>query len=292
MNGDPTYDELMAANKELQQRVEKLEEAIQLNHTNGMKIKSKFLSNISHEIRTPMNAILGFSGLLQNDGLTKYEQEEYLFYINHNSQALLNVMDNIIDLTLLETENLKLNREEVSIQDLITDVYEYHNMEMARTDGDRVAILMSMPDSNNRIIITADSYRLRRVMDNLVSCTLRHQKKGVVELKLEIPENDRIVFSITCEGNTQLEERAKTIFEKTGLDDDWQTQLDNTGVACKLARDLVEAMGGTVSLNGKADADRMEINVNFPIQSIENSEITGAEMKRMDKDEIPAFNSN
>lgn len=291
MNGDPTYDELKATNRELQQRVERLEGSFQLHQTNGMRIKSRFLSNISHEIRTPMNAILGFSGLLQNEGLTQNEQEEYLFYINHNSQALLIAMDNIIDLTLLETENLMLNREEVSIQDLIADVFEYHNMEMARADGERVAILMSMPDSNNRIIVTADSHRLRRVMDNLVICALRFQKKGVIELKLEIPENDRVVFSVSCDGNSQLSERAKVIFEKTGQDDDWHNQLDNTGVACKLARDLVEAMDGTVSLDSRKDEDRIDINVSFTVHHIEQTE-TGAEMKRMDIDEIPAFNSN
>ena len=292
MNGDPTYDELMAANKKLQQRVERLEGVFQLHQTNGMQIKSRFLSNISHEIRTPMNAILGFSGLLQNEGLTQNEQEEYLFYINHNSQAHLNVMDNIIDLTLLETENLNLNQEVVSIQDLITDVYEYYNMEMVRAEGGRVAILMSMPDNNSRIFVTADSYRLRRVMDILVGCTLKYQKRGVVELKLEIPENDRVVFSVNCEESAALIERAKMIFEKTGLDDDWHNQLDNTGVACKLAHDLVEAMDGTVSLNSRKDEDRIDINVNFPIHNIKQNEITGAEMKEMDKDEIPAFNSN
>lgn len=289
MNGDPTYDELKVANRELQQRVERLEGVFQLHQTNGMQIKSRFLSNISHEIRTPMNAILGFSGLLQNEGLTKNEQEEYLFYINHNSQALLNVMDNIIDLTLLETENLKLNQEEVRIQDLISDVYEYYNMEMARAEGERVAILMSMPESSGRITVTADSYRLRRVMDILVGCTLRYQKRGVVELKLEIPANNRVVFSVNCEENALLLERAKMIFEKTGQEDDWHNQLDNTGVACKLASDLVEAMDGTVSLNSRNDEDRIDINVSFQVRSIEKAEITGAEMKEMDTDEIPVF---
>lgn len=292
MNGNPTYDELMAANRELQKRVERLEGAFQLNHTNGMQIKSRFLSNITHEIRTPMNAILGFSGLLQNEGLTQNEQEEYLFYINHNSQALLKVMDNIIDLTLLETENLKLNREEVSIQDLITDVYEYHNMEMARSEGARVAILMSMPDNESQVIVTADSYRLRRVMDNLVSCALKYQKKGVVELKLEIPENDRVVFSVNCEENAQLAKRAKVIFEKNGNDDDWADQLDNTGVACKLARDLVEAMDGSVSLCGSKEEDRINLRVELPIHHIEHTGLRGAAIEKMDTDEVPAFNSN
>ena len=81
------------------------------------------------------------------------------------------------------------------------------------------------------------------------------------------------------------------IFEKTGLDDDWHNQLDNTGVVCKLTRDLVEAMDGTVSLHSKKD-DRVEIRVSLPVHSIEEKDKTGAEMRKMDIDEIPAFNSN
>lgn len=292
MNGDPTYDELIAANKKLQQKVELLEEVKQSDYTNGMRIKSRFLSNVSHEIRTPMNAILGFSSLLQNEKLTQNEKEEYLFYISHNCQALLKVVENIIDLTLLETENLILNQEQVSIQDLITQVYEYHNMEMARTTGERVAILMSMPNNNHRVIIKADSYRLKRVMDNLVNCALRHQRKGVVELKLEIPENNRVVFTVTCEGNSQLIERAKAIFEDNGNDDDWHNQIDNTGVVYKLARGLTEAMGGTVSLNSSDDEKKVDIMISFPVHGIENLDITGAIMHENDSKEIPTFNSN
>jgi K+-sensing histidine kinase KdpD len=290
MNGDPTYDELIAANIQLQQKVEWLENAYRSDHGEGKKIKSRFLSNVTHEIRTPMNAIMGFSGLLQNEKLTQTEKEEYLYYISHNSQALLKVMDNIIDLTLLETQNLRINQEAVSIQDLITEVYDYHNMEMTRIAGKRMAILMSMPNANNRIYVNADSYRLRRVMDNLVGFALKHQKKGVVELKLEIPNNNRVVFSVGFEGNTLLIERAKKIFEKNGSDDDWENQLDNTGVACKLARDLTEAMDGTVCLDS-SDEMKTEIKISLPMLSIEQ-EMSGAKMQKKDVGEIPVYNSN
>jgi len=291
MNGDPTYDELIAANKNLQQKLEWLENDYRSHQGDGMRIKSRFLSNVSHEIRTPMNAILGFSSLLQNEKLTQTEKEEYLYYISHNSQALLKVMDNIIDLTLLESRSLKVNQEAVSIQDLIKEVFEYHNMEMTRIAGGRVAILMSMPNNNDRIFVNADSYRLRRVMDNLVSCALRHQKRGVVEMKLEIPENNRVVFSVGFEGNALLIERAKKIFEKNGSDDDWQNQLDNTGVACKLARDLTEAMGGTVYLDSSEGEKRADIIISLPVHSIEH-EMNGAKMMKKDLGDIPAFNNN
>ncbi len=292
MNGNPTYDELVAANEILQQKVEWLENAYQSHQGNGMRIKSRFLSNVSHEIRTPMNAIMGFSALLQNEKVTESEKEEYLYYISHNSQALLKIMDNIIDLTLLETENLKVNQEPVNIQDLISRVYEYHNLEMTRISGERVAILMSMPNNNDRVFVKADSYRLRRVLDNLVDCAIKQQRKGVVEMKLEIPNNNRVAFSVSFEGNALLIERAKKIFEKNGSDDDWHNQLDNIGVACKLARDLTEAMDGTVYLNSSEGEKRVDIIISLPVHNIVPRKKTGAILQKDDLGEIPAFNSN
>ncbi len=109
-------------------------------------------------------------------------------------------------------------------------------------------------------------------------------------MKLEIPNNNRVVFSIGFEGNALLIERAKMIFEKNGSDDDWQNQLDNTGVACKLARDLTEAMDGTVCLDS-SDEKKTEIIISLPMLSIEQ-EMSGAEMQKKDVGEIPVYNSN
>jgi len=287
MNGDPTYDDLLSANKKLKHRLERLEENFRLNQTDGMRIKSRFLSNVSHEIRTPMNAILGFSGLLQNEEVSESEMEEYIFYITHNSHALLKVMDNIIDLTLLETENLKLHQERVDVPDLIEKVYDYHNSEMVRAEGDRVAILMSIPDNDLPVYVKADSYRLRRVIDNLMTCILKHQKKGVVEMKLDPPDGDRVTFSFNCEGNESLCEIANKIFENYECEDDTQSQFDNnTSVACKLAHDLVEAMGGEIRLNNSSIGNRLEIKIKLPAYRVVE-EMKGAGME-MDVDEIPA----
>lgn len=290
MNGEPTYDELIAANQKLKEKVEWLENAYRSHQGNGTRIKSRFLSNVSHEIRTPMNAILGFSNLLQNEKLTKEEKEEYLFYISHNSEALLNVMDNIIDLTLLETENLEIGQETVSIQDLVTQVYEFQNKLISRMSGERVVLLLSMPDNRQGTYVNVDSYRLRRVMDNLVSCALKYQKKGAIEMKLKTPDNQRVVFSVGLEGNAVLIERAKKIFEKNGSDNDWHNQLDNTGVVCKLARGLIEAMDGTINLDS-VDRNRAEIVISLPVYSTVQ-ERSGAEMQIKENGEIPAFNSN
>jgi signal transduction histidine kinase len=127
MNDNPTYEELQSTNMLLRQKVEWLEGVYHNHRDAGNQLKSRFLSNISHEIRTPMNAIMGFSDLLKSSALSTSEREEYIQYISHNSQALLKVMDNIMDLTLLETGSLNIKQEEVFAEELFIEIYDYYN---------------------------------------------------------------------------------------------------------------------------------------------------------------------
>jgi signal transduction histidine kinase len=268
MHENPTYEELKSANEKLRQRLEWLEGVYHNHREAGEQVKSKFLSHISHEIRTPMNAILGFSDLLQNGQLTENERDEYICYITHNSRTLLKVMDNIIDLTLLETNNLELKSEEVLVEDLFREIFEFYNAKVVRTMHYRLALLMTTPTQYGRITVQADAYRLKRIIDNLVNNAITRQIKGVIEMKMDVTDDQRVVFTVISKKNELLEERAKKIFENNGTDD-WQNQLDSTGLACKLARDMAKAMGGFVSLV-EVDEKRMGVSVGMPIKSIGN----------------------
>jgi signal transduction histidine kinase len=270
MKEDPTYEELRSANLQLKQKVEWLEGVYHTHKDAGIQVKSRFLSNISHEIRTPMNAILGFSDLLKNSTLTTIEREEYIHYISHNSQALLKVMDNLMDLTLLETDNLKMRQEEVFVEELFREIYEHYNSKVVQTLHYKIALLMTIPTVYGRVTVTADGYRLRRILDNLVTTAIAHQKKGVIEMKMDIVDEKSVQFSIISMKNDLLEERAKMVFENNGNTDDWHNHIDATGLAFKLTRDLANAMGGSVSIV-KVDKKRIGICLELPITKIGNN---------------------
>jgi len=278
MNTDPTYEELRSANAQLRQKLDWLEGVYHSHRDAGLQVKSRFLSNISHEIRTPMNAILGFSDLLKNNALTETERDEYIHYISINSKALLKVMDNIIDLTLLETDNLTVKKEEVFAEELFREIYEFYNSKVVRTMNYRVALLMTTPEKYSRITVKADGYRLHRILDNLVNAAISQQVKGVIEMKLDVIRNRRILFTIFSDKNELLEERAKMIFEKNGNTDDWFNHIDSTGLAYKLARDLANAMGGKVDLVQVNDK-RMGISLELPVESIGISKKKDTEKK-------------
>ena len=270
MSEQPSYDELLRANETLRRKVDWLESMYDTHKDEAIGIKTRFLSHVSHEIRTPMNAIMGFANLLQQNELSQEEKEEYLFYIAHNSQALLKVLDNIIELTLLESQNLKLNHEEVCLKELIQSVHDYYNSDMVRTTKQRVALLMNLPPRLGKVTVVADGYRLRRVLENLVANALSQQNKGVVEIKLEIPDKNRVVFTVRSDANTLLRERAKMIFENSEpKDDNWFNQLDNTGLSYVLVRDLTTAMGGTIDMiNGEAENEGFGLRVVMPVKEL------------------------
>jgi len=275
---NPSYEELAAENEKLMQKVEWLEGAFNAHREKGMEIKTRFLSNLSHEIRTPMNAILGFSSLLHNDQLTENEKDEYVSYISNNSRALLKVLDNIIDLSLLETESLSLRSEEIFARELIREIYDGYQHDMARTTQKKVAFLMNLPKDSDRVIVQADGHRLRRVIDNLVSSATTYQKKGVIELKLEIPNEQRVVLSVGCDDNTLLTERAKMVFENfVGENEVWYNELDNTGLALKLARGLVESMGGKSSVSRELN-NRFRFSVIMPVKEIRQVKNNGSKL--------------
>ena len=270
MSEQPSYEELLRANETLRRKVEWLESMYDTHKDEAVGIKTRFLSHVSHEIRTPMNAIMGFANLLQQNEVSPEEKDEYLFYIAHNSQALLKVLDNIIELTLLESQNLKLNHEEVCLKELIQSVHDYYNSDMVRTTKQRVALLMNLPPRLGKVTVVADGYRLRRVLENLVANALSQQNKGVVEIKLEIPDKNRVVFTVRSDANTLLRERAKMIFENSEpKDDNWFNQLDNTGLSYVLVRDLTRAMGGTIDMiNGEAEDKGFGLRVVMPVKEL------------------------
>lgn len=179
---------------------------------NAIKRKNLFLSNMSHEVRTPLNAIVGFSGLLASEDmeLDTESEKEYCEIIKVNSQQLLNLVNDILDFSDFEGENIKFNIRENDAVKICKDVVETIRASY------QLQVELSFMTELTELFLETDDARLRQVLINLLVNATKFTKEGSIVLKLEIsPENKEIaLFSVTDTGCGIPLEKQKLIFER------------------------------------------------------------------------------
>jgi len=275
------YNELLEYTRQLERKVASLEETLKQFQSDGTRVKTRFLSNISHEIRTPMNAIIGFSHLLGDEDVDGNQREAYIDHITRNSNSLLNMMDNLIDLTLVETGNLQLKEDEVAIYDLLKDLYDKYNLDQFRANRERVALLLNAREAFKEAKIIVDKQRLSRALSCLVENALAQTKKGVVEFGASFADKNKLVFTIKDSSNIKLQDEIRKIFETTDKEDDWYNNTDTIGLGYKLASGLVRSMQGEIQVS---DSSFKGITIEFsiPVRMVTPKYFHSTEAKRIE----------
>ena len=249
MSENPDYKELLEYTKQLEAKVVRLENSLKQFQSDGTRVKTRFLSNISHELRTPMNAIIGFSHLLGEEDVDGNQRDAYINHISRNSNSLLNMMDNLIDLTLIETGALKLSEDTVDVYPLVKELYSHFNLDRYRVNRERIAFLVNVRESIKEAKIIADKERLSRALNCLLDNALTQTKKGVVEFGVSFADKNTLVFTIKDSSSMLLQDRARKVFETDVIEEDWYNTSDTIGLGYKSARGLAEAMGGEVTVS-------------------------------------------
>lgn len=249
MSEQPEYNELLAYTKQLEAKVAGLEEALKQFQSDGTRVKTRFLSNISHDIRTPMNAIIGFSHLLGEEDVDGDQREAYINHITKNSNSLLNIMDNLIDLTLIETGALKLNEDEVGVYPMMKELFDQYNLDRYRVNRDRIALLLNVRGTFKEAKIISDKERLSRALSCLLGNALTLTEKGVVEFGVSFADKNTLVFTIKDSSSMLLQARARKVFETDVKEEDWYNTSDAIGLGYKLAKGLAEAMQGEITVS-------------------------------------------
>ena len=245
-----TYENLLAYVDKLEKRVKELESEVEDNDTKSEELKTKFLSNISHELRTPMNAILGFSSLLNDQQLPHNKREEYVNHINQSSAKLLNVVEAMIDVSMIQTGQLKIRQEECFVNQFLTDIYHYFNVDRHRNDRHHIALLLNLGSKADDIMIHSDQFRLNQVITSLLSNAFKYTEKGVIEFGYQMDEGeDKITFFVTDSGKGVLQEKSKQIFESFEKGDEYEygKSVDSgVGLGLTLSKGIIELMGGEI----------------------------------------------
>jgi len=226
--------ELEAKNKELKIAKEKAEESD--------KLKSSFLANMSHEIRTPMNGILGFAELLKNPDLTNIEKEEYLNIIQSSGQQLLNIINDILEISKIETDQVKISKSPFNLIDLFNEIKLFFGPMAKEGKNILETDIKECPNS----IIYGDSFRIQQILTNLISNSLKFTHEGKVIFGAKNLDNS-FLFFVKDNGIGIPPHALNTIFDRfTQVKQQNEKKQKGTGLGLSICKKLAELMEGKI----------------------------------------------
>ncbi|MDK2777651.1 MAG: response regulator [Pseudomonadota bacterium] len=236
-----TLDELEVRNRELAIGRKQALEASQM--------KSEFLANVSHEIRTPLNGIIGFSDLLARTRVNE-QQSDYLSTIKKSSADLLNIINDILDLSKIDAGKLIIEHTNFNLRDVLEDVFTMLAPEAYGKGLDLAHLIYSDVPLN----ISSDPLRLKQVLTNLINNAIKFTERGSVSVRVSLINKDdqqaSIMFEIQDSGIGMNESQINKIFTAFAQADASTTrQFGGTGLGLIISRALVEAMNGEIRVS-------------------------------------------
>lgn len=175
------------------------------------KLKSAFLANISHEIRTPMNSIIGFADLLLSmEDISKDKERDYLTTILDSSYYLSNIIDDIIDISKIESGQCPLNFELINVKSFLHPLYQKY--EKKNKEENKGNVLMNYLTSSDDLYVKTDAERIKQIIENFLSNAVKFTKTGSIELKIE-KKNRNALISVKDTGCGIEEEVSNKIYD-------------------------------------------------------------------------------
>ena len=226
---------LLKQNKELQKAKEKAEE--------NNRLKSAFLANMSHEIRTPMNGILGFSELLKTPNLSNERQKKYIEVVEKSGRRLLTTINDIIDVSKIESGLVRVNISEVSINEQLDELLSFFKNDAAEK-GIALNIKNKLPE--NESIINTDSHKIYGILSNLIKNAIKFTNKGSIEFG-NISKNGNVEFFVKDTGIGIPKNRQPFIFDRF-VQADIEDKLvhEGSGLGLAIVKSYVEMLGGEI----------------------------------------------
>ena len=210
------------------------------------RLKSAFLANMSHEIRTPMNGILGFSKMLSNENLSLDKRNQYIGFIHSSADQLLTIINDIIDISKIEAGQLKFNISDVNLNILMDRLFTQFESERITRSREYLKLEVIKGLSNEDSIIMTDEIRIRQVLSNLLSNSMKFSEKGTVSFGYE-HKDDELLFFVKDSGIGISKSKQKIIFERFRQEDESFTRrYGGTGLGLAISKSIIEQMGGKI----------------------------------------------
>lgn len=224
--------ELEMIKRELQSSKEKAEMSDSL--------KSAFLANMSHEIRTPLNAIVGFSHLIAESDDAE-ERKTYYNIVNANNERLLQLINEILDLSKIESGTIEFSFGPASLHNLCREVHDAH---IFRTPQ---GVSLVYESSDESLMIETDKNRVFQVISNLIGNAVKFTKEGSISYGYKLADN-QIVFHVTDTGTGIEPEKVGRVFERFAK---LNNHAQGTGLGLSICKSIVERLGGKISVSSE-----------------------------------------
>ena len=239
-------EELQATTEELKQQAEELE-AQRLEVLEADRLKSEFLSNMSHELRTPLNSIMALSQLMITRGVGKNPDQDanYLRIVERNGRQLLNLINDILDLSKIESGRVDFDRHEFASQDVLRAAAD-----VARplADAKGIPLVLKVAESP---LMSSDEGRVRQILVNLLSNAVKFTESGQIEAVVSA-DDDKVLFTVTDTGIGIAPADQVHIFDEfRQVDGSTTRRHEGTGLGLAICRKLARLLGGDV----KVDSD-------------------------------------
>jgi len=211
------------------------------------RLKSAFLANMSHEIRTPMNGILGFAELLKQKNLSGQEQQKYLEIIESSGARMLNIVNNIVDISKIESGIIEINNKVTNINEQIEFLTSFFAPEVEKKG---LRLVYSKTFTTNKAYIETDAEKLYGILTNLLKNAIKHTYKGAIEIGYHLKSDDNknfLEFFVTDSGDGITEDKHNVIFDRfMQADMSNKTASQGAGLGLSISKAYVEMLGGTI----------------------------------------------
>ncbi|PMB17883.1 hybrid sensor histidine kinase/response regulator, partial [Fischerella thermalis CCMEE 5319] len=234
------------------------------------KAKSQFLAAMSHELRTPLNSILGFSQIMYDDTSCNGENREYLDIINRSGQHLLQLINDVLEMSKIEAGKIKLNEKKLDLYSLLDSLEDMLRLKAA---AKKLALNFERSPSVPQYII-ADESKLRQVLLNLLSNALKFTQAGSVTLRVKMgqgrqtknPNPQFLIFEVEDTGAGIASEEINNLFEAFVQTETGKRSQEGTGLGLAISRKFVQLMGGDITVKsvvGKGSIFAFDIQVSL-----------------------------
>ena len=222
------------------------------------RLKNILLTNISHEIRTPMNSIIGFSELLNIGNLTYEKRFEYVKTIKNQGILLLKMIDDMVELTKMESGHVTIKKSPCNIDLLLNELLIVCNQFKLAQNKENLEIELDFPATRGIITFT-DQGRLLQLALNLVSNSIKYTEKGLIEIGYKPPVDQRIEFHIKVTGTALSRALQKKTMSRLPEEEISAGKSEESGLDLTISKNLIRLLGGKIWVESEPDRALLSI---------------------------------